>query len=382
MASYNLQNLITVRGGLLAKGSTETQLSNLALEQFPDKQTKSQILGLIGEFRRNENRKKLTADRQEARGQKLGLPSWILSVTEENKQVLQGKVPITIAGQFPPDDFTVNKNVSAKWAEISSTNSQHPILQFVSGGLTTVTFNAMFVSQSRNDVENKVNALMQMTQIIPELGRPPICTYTYGNEMTMKCIVESVQTNKWQVQPNGSLRQATLSITLKKFVPYEKAKNIPVGKKIPIMRTVAMKPGETFEQFSKRVYGTPKYGPCLRKLYPGAETQAIVKKSSEELGIEAPPINIDAPSPEWMSANCRSTRKKSLKTKELQKKVYDRNISEINPNIKDNSLITLNREATLKMHALQEKTQALTPHTNFKFVNPSLYKYKPKTYGL
>jgi len=214
----------------------------------------------------------------------------------------------SIVGQFPPDDWNLDFAVSSTYGEIASTGTKHPIQQFIRGNLETISFSSMFISQVGKPALDSWRVLETLVRPSQIGNVPPICTFTYGTEISLPCKVQSARTTRILTQDDGSIRQIVFSVELSRHTdPLQGAPEPLVTKKFPILKTILLRKGDTFEHVAKMVYGSARLGPSLRKLYPGVEKSLRKGK----------PRYIDIPTTDWLSTHYKPTSRIFRKTKNI-----------------------------------------------------------------
>ena len=113
-------------------------------------------------------------------------------------------------------------------------------------------------------VKDQIDKLKRMVRRDNALGRPPICQFDYGSEISMLCVVQSIGGIQYDdIQSNGLLRGATLQITLRKFVQAAIEENDAATLESSTLFRFA-KQGDTFDSLGRRFYGNPLKGVNLR----------------------------------------------------------------------------------------------------------------------
>jgi hypothetical protein len=127
-----------------------------------------------------------------------------------------------VQGQFPVDDDGVTFHDAQVIPEVASYGVPQPFIQWVRGELQTVKFNVILYSRDSQEDINKIYKDMRRLQTwTPELRRTPICRFTYGSILSMKCLVRGFGDVKIsRPKPDGSARKIEFSITLARFKPF------------------------------------------------------------------------------------------------------------------------------------------------------------------
>jgi nucleoid-associated protein YgaU len=124
--------------------------------------------------------------------------------------------------QFNPTEYTLNK--AAQIAEINIIGIDSPILQFIRGQNEKLTLDLFFdttamggLDESAQDVKNLTKPFYQLVKIQPKTHAPPRIRFTWGEGLSFKAIVESIQQKFTLFSPNGIPLRATLSVTFREY---------------------------------------------------------------------------------------------------------------------------------------------------------------------
>jgi hypothetical protein len=204
--------------------------------------------------------------------------------------------PRRIVFEFSPDDLT--QEASSTWADVSSLGREHPVQQFVRGNLETITFTArLFARHQAENIRDTIEALKRSVKADRKLGRPPIFDFVWGLAVVDVVVVQSVGGVRiTSIRPNGTVRDATLSITLRHYEPYTLAKTDPDARQ---RDTFYLRAGEgvSWESVARDHYGDALMGEFLRRLSPEMpflRTGALVKVLKRERfdGLAVTPTSI------------------------------------------------------------------------------------------
>lgn len=173
-------------------------------------------------------------------------------------------------GQFVPQDVT--KTVAGRVEAGESVNRDHPILQWVSGEVEEVTFRAKLWAADSEDnaVEERLARLEALCRRNSDLGRPPVCGFSYGvlGTLQMDCLVRSIGGVVYdEVREDGTLRGVSLQITL---LRYEAPDWTVTDPSVPerFTRVRPSRRGDTYETVAAEEYGDALLGVLLRQLNP------------------------------------------------------------------------------------------------------------------
>jgi hypothetical protein len=191
---------------------------------------------------------------------------WFLQVEESTDIFARG---LRIAGQFVPQQ--ISQKVESVIAEAGGFARNQPIINWLGGALREVTFQARLFSNHSQDfsARDKLRLLELLMLKHEPLGRPPVTKFYWGDAIQggMPCFVSSLGGVTYdEVRTDGSIRGATLNITLKRFQPYRFNQTTAVVQERTPSHVV--KDGETYEMIAYRHYGDPMVGVRLRQENP------------------------------------------------------------------------------------------------------------------
>lgn len=127
----------------------------------------------------------------------------------------------TFPVQFNPTEYTLNKG--AQIAEINIPGIDSPILQFIRGQNQKLTVELTFdtaseaMDESARDVRELTRPFYQLVKIQPKTHAVPRVILTWGPELSIKAIVESVQQKFTLFSPTGVPLRANLTVTFREY---------------------------------------------------------------------------------------------------------------------------------------------------------------------
>jgi len=195
--------------------------------------------------------------------------------------------------QFNPTEYTLEK--SAQIAEIGIYGIDSPILQFVRGQNEKLTMELFFdttedgMGDAATDVRTSAPAsrpncgvareFYQLVKIQPKTHAPPRIRFTWGEGLSFKAIVESVQQKFTLFNPQGIPLRATLSMTFREYKTLEEQLAELKLSSPDLTKRRVVKRGDTLSRIAAREYGDPRRWrtiaeanptlPSLRLLIPG-----------------------------------------------------------------------------------------------------------------
>lgn len=209
--------------------------------------------------------------------------------------LLSGFLPIRF--QFIPDSFT--RNIGSDYAEASSLNRDHPILQFTKGQLESFSFEAKLFSQSVfQEVNTLLALLIRATRRDETLKRPPLWMFIWGSAVQETVVIKSLGGIKYgPLRPDGLIRDVTLSIELARYEPFD-VNLTDINKQDTSLLRKVMKAATTWEAVALATYGQAILGAVLSQRQGqatpvGGQTVALPSKSEmarATLQPKSPPL--------------------------------------------------------------------------------------------
>lgn len=188
--------------------------------------------------------------------------------------------------QFPPGELT--ENIASGYAEANALNRAVPIIQFTRGTGESVTFTAKLFSDTFvEDAQVTLDKLKAACRRDSKLGRPPTWVFVWGQTIDVKVVVETIGGIKYgPLQRNGSVKEIDLSITLRRYEPFDVAVTDPDARPTNTFYRV-VRNNDLWENLAARHYGDPDKGELLRRLNPSQPVpvvgQTILMPDAEKL---------------------------------------------------------------------------------------------------
>jgi len=175
-----------------------------------------------------------------------------------------------VSGQLPVSEEGITLSYNQVVAETGVYGLPLPFVQWVRGEVQIVTFDVMLFSRDKDeDILTMFNEMARVTQYIDELKRIPLCRFTYGNILSIKCLVGGFGEVKIARPRNdGKARKIEFTLTLKRYQPYELKETDP-NKPVKKSRMQVVSGDERmYEILARKEYGFANaiYGDRLRKL--------------------------------------------------------------------------------------------------------------------
>lgn len=162
---------------------------------------------------------------------------------------------------FNPTEYTLTKG--AQIAEIAIPGLDSPVLQFVRGQTQTLKLELFFdttetgMDEGAADVRTLTNPFFELVRIQPKTHAPPRIRVTWGEGLSFKAIVESVDQKFTLFTPAGIPLRATLSVALREYRTLEEQLAELNLQSADHTRTRVVVEGDTFASIARDEYGDP-----------------------------------------------------------------------------------------------------------------------------
>jgi hypothetical protein len=167
-----------------------------------------------------------------------------------------------ITVQFNPAEYTLDKK--AQIAEIAIPGIDAPIQQFVRGQTERLTLDLFFdvttdggMGETSKDVTDLTKSVYQLVKIQPRTHAPPRVRFTWGQGLSFKAIVESVQQKVTLFNPLGVPLRATLSVVFREYKTLEEQVAELNLQSADHSRTRVVQRGDRLDRIASDEYGDP-----------------------------------------------------------------------------------------------------------------------------
>lgn len=195
----------------------------------------------------------------------------------------------SVKGQLPLPEDGLKYNVTNVIADAGGLGLPHPFVQWIRGEKQTITFEAhLFAEHNGMDIKTLFNSILRTMTSVPELNRPPVCRFTYGNILSLLVLVQGGEAQIKRARTDGKARYIVWPLTLVRFVPY----------KLKILSTSGIKESRhervseerrMYEVLAAREFGTENalFGDRLRK-----RNRSFPFAAEDESTVKVPNANI------------------------------------------------------------------------------------------
>ncbi|MEO5851915.1 MAG: hypothetical protein ABIQ15_05330 [Nocardioides sp.] len=162
---------------------------------------------------------------------------------------------------FNPTEYTLTKG--AQIAEIAIPGLDSPILQFVRGQTQTLKLDLFFdttetgMDEGADDVRTLTNPFFELVRIQPRTHAPPRIRVTWGQGLSFKAIVESVDQKFTLFTPAGIPLRATLGVSMREYRTLEEQLAELNLQSADHTRTRIVVEGDTLASIAREEYGDP-----------------------------------------------------------------------------------------------------------------------------
>jgi Contractile injection system tube protein len=164
--------------------------------------------------------------------------------------------------QFNPTELSLVKG--AQIAEITIPGLDSPILQFIRGQTQTLKLDLFFDTTADGmddpvvDVRTLTNSFFELVRIQPKTHAPPRIRVVWGEGLSFKAIVESVDQKFTLFSPGGVPLRATLSVSLREYRTLEEQQAELNLQSSDHTRTRTVVEGDTLASIAWQEYGDPR----------------------------------------------------------------------------------------------------------------------------
>lgn len=184
-------------------------------------------------------------------------------VVEDDDAVDEGRGPKkTNVVKFNPTEYTLTKG--AQIAEINLPGLDSPVLQFIHGQNEKLVLDLFFDTTDRGmgenaiDVRDETKHVYQLVKIQPKTHAPPRIRFTWGDGLSFRAIVESVQQKFTLFNPDGKPLRATLSVTFREYKTVEDQVREFKWESADHTKRRSVRRGDTLTKIAAEEYGDPR----------------------------------------------------------------------------------------------------------------------------
>jgi nucleoid-associated protein YgaU len=161
--------------------------------------------------------------------------------------------------EFNPTEYTLTKG--AQIAEITIPGLDSPVLQFIRGQNETLKLELFFDTTANGmdvgavDVRTLTNSFYQLVKIQPKTHAPPRIRLTWGEGLSFKAIVESIDQKFTLFTPSGVPIRATLNVSMREYKTLEEQLAELNLQSSDHTKSHLVVDGETFASIARDEYG-------------------------------------------------------------------------------------------------------------------------------
>jgi nucleoid-associated protein YgaU len=177
--------------------------------------------------------------------------------------------------EFNPTEYTLTKG--AQIAEIAIPGLDSPVLQFVRGQTQTLKLELFFdttasgMDEGAVDVRTLTNSFFELVRIQPKTHAPPRIRVTWGEGLSFKAIVESVDQKFTLFTPGGIPLRATLNVSMREYRTLEEQLAELNLMSADHTRTRTVVEGDTFASLAREEYGDPAAWRLIARANPDVD---------------------------------------------------------------------------------------------------------------
>jgi len=185
-----------------------------------------------------------------------------------------------VQAQFNPTELSLTSG--ANYAEIAVPGLRQPLLQFVRGETRVLTVELFFdgtdiqtgvvenvtdpsvpsapkppTGASPNDPPTPLSRLRAYTEIASDLHAPPVCTVTWGQQLSFTGVITNLQEKFTLFGESGQFLRARVTVTVKSYVPAGTQARATSGQSPDRFKTHVVREGDRIELIAADEYGSP-----------------------------------------------------------------------------------------------------------------------------
>lgn len=127
----------------------------------------------------------------------------------------RGKTKDEVEVKFNPTDYSMEK--SNEFANINIPGLESPLLQFVRGGLETLSMDLFFDSYEENkDVREYTKKITDLLKVDEDIHAPPVLEFVWGS-LDFTCVLSRVNKKFTMFRSDGAPVRATLTVTFNEY---------------------------------------------------------------------------------------------------------------------------------------------------------------------
>lgn len=179
---------------------------------------------------------------------------------------------------YPVDDGGIRVDgVGGTYSKQMIYGAQDAMLQWTAGKAKSFTFSTvLFAEDSVSNIRDRLTQFENLALKNEDLGRPPICVFSIGQQIAETVVVEDVGL---EIRPvmfdkrstpisDGYLREVRIDFTISKYKPFSQKQIDPTKPGKESYYLVVSTPETSYEALGKKFYGKALYGDRLRKRHP------------------------------------------------------------------------------------------------------------------
>lgn len=182
--------------------------------------------------------------------------AYIQVLDAQGKVKEDGEIPVC----FNPGEYSMDK--SNEFANINIPGLESPLLQFVRGGLETLTMDLFFDTytdekpeKEKRDVRDYTDRIVNLLKIDSDLNAPPVLKFVWGS-LDFTCVLSKVNKKFTMFRPDGKPVRATLSVTFNEFKTEKSTKEKPLQSRDRTKHRI-LKEGDSLWLIAAEEYGDP-----------------------------------------------------------------------------------------------------------------------------
>ncbi len=222
----------------------------------------------------------------------MSLTHLVIEVLDKDAQDPARKVPERITVQLNPTEVTFSK--ASQIAEIAIPGLDSPILQFVRGQNERLSFELLFdttdsgMADGASPVTDVIEPLHQLVKVQPKTHAAPVVRVTWGQQISFKAVVESVQQRLVLFSPQGVPLRAIVTVAFREYRTLEEQLQELNLQSADRTRRLAVRRGDSLARIAAREYGDPRLWRDIADMNPSVAANPLRLRPGDVLVL--PPV--------------------------------------------------------------------------------------------
>ncbi len=196
--------------------------------------------------------------------------------------------------QFNPTEYGLSK--AAQIAQVSIPGIDSPILQFVRGQVEKLSLELFYdttaegMGEKARDVRERTRSIYQLVKIQPKTHAPPRVRFTWGQGLSFKAIVDSVNQKFTLFSPLGVPLRATVTVSFLEYKTLEEQVAELKLESADHTKNRVVRRSDTISGIAAQEYGDPRLWRTIADHPPNDRALTRLRLLRPGTRLEIPPI--------------------------------------------------------------------------------------------